>query len=209
MAGTLFGKTLRMDMPYLRQHWVHWLRLNVKDRFYDLSFEVEGMPPRIAADLVMTDAHPGDHEDHGSELRMVTLQILRGLSMLRVIKRKIIMLRRCIFLREVVLPWTCLGQRTNLQSLCASGELSFLMWNLTREELLKFVSHQSILAQQEHYGNPPRSRRPESGPTAAVGTEARAVRPGKWPSIQHHQGRRPPSAPASSVPTARLLAVGT
>jgi hypothetical protein len=58
-------------------------------------------------------------------------------------------------------------------------------------------------------------REPAKEPTARIWADGRhrhrspRRQPGKWPSTQHHQGRRPPSAHASSVPTARLLAVGT
>ncbi|KAM0924381.1 hypothetical protein ACQ4PT_004884 [Festuca glaucescens] len=78
--GFLFGKTLRVDMPFMRQYGVLRILIGcmdytripqgkhilVKDGFYDLSFEVEG-PHQVIEDLVMAEAkHDGgnDHE-HG------------------------------------------------------------------------------------------------------------------------------------------------
>ncbi|KAM0889977.1 hypothetical protein ACQ4PT_027373 [Festuca glaucescens] len=74
--GFLFGKTLRVDMPYMRKHVVLRIligcmdytripqgkNLFVQDGFYDLTFEVEGLPV-VVEDLVMADVNDGSGQD--------------------------------------------------------------------------------------------------------------------------------------------------
>jgi hypothetical protein len=78
--GTLFGKTLKVDMKYTREKVVLRIlvgcldyrripakeRIFIADGFYDISFEVE-----VQRDLVMTTEvdpgeDPSDHDGHGN-----------------------------------------------------------------------------------------------------------------------------------------------
>jgi hypothetical protein len=78
--GTLFGKTLKVDMKFTREKGVLWIlvgcldfrripakeRIFIADGFYDISFEVE-----VQSDLEMTTVvnigeDPSDNNGHGN-----------------------------------------------------------------------------------------------------------------------------------------------
>jgi hypothetical protein len=79
--GTLFGKTIEVDMPFTRQHGVVWIRVGcmdytripgskhifIKDGFYELFFELEDGPRRIIdADMQEANGNGDDPHDDGA-----------------------------------------------------------------------------------------------------------------------------------------------
>jgi hypothetical protein len=79
--GTLFGKTIEVDMPFTRQHGVVWISVGcmdytripasmhtfIKDSFSELFFELEDGPRRIIdADMQEDNGNGDDPDDDGA-----------------------------------------------------------------------------------------------------------------------------------------------
>jgi hypothetical protein len=78
--GTLFGKTLKVDMKYTREKGVlrilvgclDFRRIPAKERifiangFYDISFEVEAQRDLVMTTEVNPGEDPSDHDGHGN-----------------------------------------------------------------------------------------------------------------------------------------------
>jgi hypothetical protein len=78
--GTLFGKTLKVDMKYTREKGVLWIlvgcldyrripakeRIFIADGFYDISFEVEAQRDLVMTSEVNPGEDPSDHDGHGN-----------------------------------------------------------------------------------------------------------------------------------------------
>jgi hypothetical protein len=77
--GTLFGKTIKVDMNFTREKGVLRIlvgcldyrripakeRIYIADGFYDISFEVEAQRDQV---MITKDTHrddPSDHDEHG------------------------------------------------------------------------------------------------------------------------------------------------